>query len=111
MHHTINTIPAEVRDAILAANDLDTDRFVACFGAAGEVDDHGTLYRGRREIRRWSDRRFIGAGVILSDFGVVTEPDGRIAVHAQLGGHGITGPTTLTFTLSGPHISLLRITG
>ncbi|HEY2479421.1 MAG TPA: nuclear transport factor 2 family protein [Solirubrobacterales bacterium] len=53
-------LPAPVEAALAATNANDVDAFLDCFTRDGVVDDWGREFRGRDEIRAWSDREFNG---------------------------------------------------
>jgi len=108
--HTTNQLPAVIRDAIDAANGHDTDAFLACFAEDGAVDDWGSLYRGHDEIRTWSNREFIGVGVILADVVGARESESRIAIRTRVGGNGYNGSGTFTFTVKDDLVTLMHIT-
>jgi len=102
-------VPAVVGEAIAAANAHDTAAFLGCFAADGAVDDWGRVFTGHPRIRGWSDAEFVGKNVSLSDFRFARDGD-RVAVYAQVGGDGYTGPSTFTFTVREAKIQLMRIT-
>jgi len=102
-------LPEPVAAALDAANAADTDRFLAAFTPAGVVNDWGRVFTGPAEIRRWSDREFIGVSVHLDVTASITTGP-TTAVQAQVGGFGFTGPSQFTFTVDGDRISLMRIT-
>jgi len=47
--------PKIIADVIAAVNKGETDAFLDLFAADGAVDDWGSIYRGRAEIKNWSD--------------------------------------------------------
>jgi hypothetical protein len=84
--------PEPVARLLQAANDHDTDAFLACFTEDGVVDDWGREFAGADAIRGWSDKEFIGVGVTLDVVAVTTEGD-VTTVEAQVGGGGFNGPS------------------
>ena len=108
--HTETQLLPIVRKALDAANGHDTNAFLACFAADGVVNDWGSIYRGHDEIRTWSNREFIGVGVILADIVAAKESETVVAVRTQVGGAGYNGPGTFTFTVAGDLITLMHIT-
>ena len=103
-------IPKPVADALAAANAHDTDAFLAVFAPEGVVDDWGREFRGPESIRRWSDAEFIGVSVTLAVTGV-TDSDGEIVVHAQVGGNGFNGPSDFSFAHDGRMLTRMTIRG
>jgi hypothetical protein len=91
-------LPHPVARLLDAANNHDTDAFLASFTADGIVDDWGREFAGATSIRGWSDREFIGVGVILTVTGVGTTGD-VTTVSADVGGNGYNGPSHFTFTV------------
>ncbi len=53
--------PAIVALIVAAINTGDTAAFLDLFHETGMVDDCGSLYHGRQQIKAWSDRELIGA--------------------------------------------------
>jgi hypothetical protein len=101
-------IPAPVAAALAAANANDTEAFLDCFAADGVVDDWGREFRGREEIRGWSDREFIGARVSLEVTEVVQRDDDNV-ITAQVGGDGFNGPSHFTFRSAGDKLARMTI--
>jgi hypothetical protein len=101
-------VPASVQAALDAANDNDTEAFLACFPPDGVVDDWGREFRGHDRIREWSDREFIGVKVSLRVTHVDIEAD-DVVVTAQVGGNGFNGPSHFTFHVAGDHVSRMTI--
>jgi hypothetical protein len=101
-------LPPPVAAALAAANANDTEAFLDCFTADGVVDDWGREFRGREEIRGWSDREFIGVRVSL-DVTEVIERDGDIEIAAQVGGDGFNGPSHFAFRAAGDKVARMTI--
>jgi hypothetical protein len=89
-------LPEPVARLLQAANDHDTDAFLAGFTDDGVVDDWGREFAGADAIRGWSDKEFIGVDVTLEVVAVTTEGDAT-TVEAQVGGSGFNGPSHFTF--------------
>jgi hypothetical protein len=107
-HSPVASIPQPVAAALEAANDHDTDAFLACFTEDGVVDDWGREFRGAAGIRQWSDAEFIGVAVTLS-VTEVEQRDHETVVTADVGGHGFNGPSHFSFTLAGGLVSRMTI--
>ncbi|HEX8856633.1 MAG TPA: nuclear transport factor 2 family protein [Thermoleophilaceae bacterium] len=101
-------LPAPVDAAIRAANDHDTDAFLACFSPDGVVDDWGREFPGPDRIREWSDSEFIGVDVTLSVTDVNQSGDETV-VNAEVGGRGFNGPSHFSFRLDGDRVSRMTI--
>ncbi|WNI17546.1 nuclear transport factor 2 family protein [Actinacidiphila sp. ITFR-21] len=104
------TLPVPVAAALEAADAGNTEDFVHAFADDGAVDDWGRVFRGHEAIRAWSDEEFIGKQVTLLVTAVRTTGP-TTTVSAQVGGNGFNGPSDFAFTLSGDHLTLMRITG
>jgi ketosteroid isomerase-like protein len=103
-----DAIPEPVAAALAAANANDTGAFLDCFTEDGVVDDWGREFRGREEIRGWSDREFIGARVSL-EATAVEERDGATVITAQVGGDGFNGPSHFSFRVEGEKLARMTI--
>jgi uncharacterized protein (TIGR02246 family) len=103
-----DSIPQAVAAALAAANANDSEGFLDCFTEDGVVDDWGREFRGREEIRGWSDGEFIGARVSL---GVteVEERGGETVITAQVGGDGFNGPSHFSFRVDGDKVARMTI--
>ena len=55
------TIPEPVASFIEAVNRHDEAAFLDAFTSNGTVDDWGRVFTGRDEIKRWSEKEFIGS--------------------------------------------------
>ncbi|MDQ3895050.1 MAG: nuclear transport factor 2 family protein [Actinomycetota bacterium] len=89
-------VPEPVARLLAAANDHDTDAFLASFTEDGVVDDWGREFVGPVAIREWSDQEFIGVEVSLKVTGVATTGD-ETTITADVGGKGYTGPSHFAF--------------
>ena len=99
MNATFPAPPGPVARLLNAANNHDTDAFLASFAHDGVVDDWGREFVGTASIRGWSDREFIGIDVILAVSETTVSSDGKITISADVGGDGYNGPSHFTFTL------------
>jgi hypothetical protein len=97
-------------DKILAAvNSGDTDMFLDLFAEDGEVDDWGLIYRGRAEIKTWSDRELIGAKARLT-LRAAEVHRGEASMIVDIGDAGFRGCNRFAFTLENDRIRRLKIT-
>lgn len=101
-------LPSPVARLLAAANDHDTDAFIASFTDDGVVDDWGREFAGADAIRGWSEREFIGVDVILTVTGVAAG-DGQATVSAEVGGKGYNGASHFMFTIRGDLVSRMSI--
>ncbi|WP_084104146.1 nuclear transport factor 2 family protein [Demequina sp. NBRC 110056] len=58
-------IPEPIASFIAAVNGHDETAFLEAFVQGGYVDDWGRIFRGRDEIKAWSDKEFLGANGTL----------------------------------------------
>jgi hypothetical protein len=101
-------LPEPVARLLDAANDHDTEAFLASFTEDGVVDDWGREFAGAAAIRGWSDREFIGVEVILTVTGIATADD-ETTISADVGGRGYNGPSHFTFTVRDGLVSRMTI--
>jgi hypothetical protein len=101
-------VPEPVARLLAAANDHDTDAFLASFTEDGVVDDWGREFVGPVAIRRWSDQEFIGVEVSVKVTGVVTTSD-ETTITADVGGNGYTGPSHFSFALRNGLVARMTI--
>lgn len=93
-----------------AVNGGNTQAFLDLFATNGEVNDWGSVYRGRREIEAWSDRELIGVNARF--FLRSSEESGDDAsMQVDVGGDGFTGPSRFLLHLENGLIREMRITG
>ncbi|HEY4369623.1 MAG TPA: nuclear transport factor 2 family protein [Steroidobacteraceae bacterium] len=101
--------PAVINAFVNAVNAGDTEAFLALFAADGAVDDWGSRYVGREQIRTWSDRELIGANATLKIRS--SQQHGNAAsVLVEVGGDGFKGPSRFAFTLNGELVREMKIT-
>ncbi|WP_335977527.1 MULTISPECIES: nuclear transport factor 2 family protein [Streptomycetaceae] len=103
-------LPIPVAAALEAADAGNTEDFLAAFAPDGAVDDWGRVFRGHDAIREWSDAEFIGKQVSLRVTGT-HQDETTTTVSTRVGGNGFNGPSDFTFTVTGDHIDLMRISG
>ena len=102
------SLPEPVARALQAANDNDTDAFLAPFTADGVVDDWGREFVGTRAIRAWSHREFIGQHVTL-DIQHIAHDGDTVAVAADVGGDGFNGTSHISLTIRGDRVSRMTL--
>jgi hypothetical protein len=103
-----DTPPEPVARLLQAANDHDTDGFLASYTEDGVVDDWGREFTGADAIRGWSDAEFIGVEVTLAVTDIATEGD-ETTVTAQVGGGGFNGPSTFSFAVRDDRVARMTI--
>jgi hypothetical protein len=103
-----NVAPAVICAFVDAVNSGDTAAFLALFEAGGAVDDWGSRYVGRDEIRAWSDRELIGAQATLA-IRSTREQGNLVSVLAEVGGNGFNGPSRFSFAMNGALAREMRI--
>jgi hypothetical protein len=101
-------LPEPVARLLQAANDHDTDAFLAGFTDDGVVDDWGREFAGADAIRRWSDKEFIGVDVTLAVVAVTTDGD-TTTVKAQVGSSGFNGASHFIFAVRDEHVARMTI--
>jgi hypothetical protein len=100
--------PDPVARLLRAANDHDTEVFLASFTEDGVVDDWGREFAGAAAIRAWSDQEFIGVGVVLELTDTATAQH-ETTISAEVGGDGYNGPSHFTFTVRDGLVSRMTI--
>jgi hypothetical protein len=101
-------LPDPVARLLTAANQQDTDAFLASLTDYGVVDDWGREFVGAASIREWSDREFIGVDVVLTVTDTTSSGD-QTTISAEVGGKGFNGPSHFTFTVQGGLVSRMTI--
>jgi hypothetical protein len=104
------TTPIIVSAVIAAVNAGDTTGFLDLFTETGTVDDWGSVYRGRQEIKSWSDRELIGVNARF-ELRSSEQHGSEASMLVNVGGDGFNGPSRFTFTISGGRIAEMRIVG
>jgi hypothetical protein len=100
--------PAIVALVLAAINTGDTAAFLDLFHEAGTVDDCGSLYRGRQQIKAWSDRALIGAKAHFRLRSSGHHGD-TVSMLVDVSGDGFGGPSQLRFTLRAGRILEMKI--
>jgi hypothetical protein len=103
------SMPSIITSAIAVINAGDTDAFLDLFAETGSVDDWGTIYRGRAEIKSWSDRELIGAQAHFT-LKSSTQHGNQASMLVEVGGKGFNGPSRFTFDLDGDKVRRMKIT-
>ena len=101
-------LPAPVEAALAAANANDTEAILDCFSEDGVVGDWGWEFRGRDEIRAWSDREFIGRKVSL-EVTAVERRNGRTVIGVKVGGEGFDWPSRFKFQIEGDKVTRMTV--
>ncbi len=102
-------MPAFITAFVNAVNAGDTEAFLALFEDNGTVDDWGSRYIGRAQIRNWSNRELIGVDATLAI--TASEQHGNLFnVLVLVGGGGVNGPSRFSFTMNGALVREMRIT-
>jgi hypothetical protein len=100
--------PEPVARLLQAANDNDTDAFLAGFTDDGVVDDWGREFAGAAAIRSWNDAEFIGKRVSL-DVRAIDPQGAATVVTAEVGGDGFNGPSHFSFEVKGDRVTRMTI--
>ena len=100
--------PAIVALVVAAVNTGDTAAFLDLFHEAGTVDDCGSLYRGRQQIKAWSDRELIGAQAHIRVRSSAHHGD-TVSMLVDASGGGFYGPSELRLTLRAGRILEMKI--
>ena len=100
--------PPIVPAFIDAVNGGDTDALLDLFEESGVVDDWGSVYRGWKEIRGWSDRELIGVKARFALRSSEQHGD-EASMLVDVGGDGFNGPSRFTFTMQNGRIAKMRI--
>lgn len=102
------SIPQPVASFIERVNEHDEQGFLDAFTPDGVVDDWGREFQGRDEIKRWSDREFIGAKGVLTVQEARPTGDGVTVVGDWRSNHA-NGLSSFTFTVQGDLITRMVI--
>lgn len=100
--------PHPVAQALQTANAHDVEGFVGCFSAQGAIDAWGMLFQGASGVTGWMEHWVVAHCVQFNDVLAVPDGDG-VAVRTQVRSSGFNGAVTLTFSLRGGAIDLLRL--
>lgn len=103
-------LPSPLARLVETVNGGDTAGFLDLLAPDCVVDDWGSVYRGRSEIKAWSDRELIGAKGIMTIRSIgQSGPDTEII--ADWKSNFFTGPGRFTFRLQNDKVALWRIRG
>jgi len=102
------TIPEPVSSFIDAVNRHDEAAFLGAFTPDGAVDDWGRVFTGRDEIKRWSDKEFIGARGTLA-VEEVDVADSTITVVGDWRSNYANGRSTFIFDIAGDKLAKMTI--
>lgn len=103
------SVPAIVALVVAAINTGDTVALLDLFHEAGTVSECGALYRGRQQIKAWSDRELIGAQTHIRVCSSTDHGD-TVSMLVEVDGDGVHGPSELRLTLRAGRILEMKIT-
>lgn len=92
-----------------AVNRGDTRAFLDLFTDDGGVDDWGSIYLGRAEVKAWSDRKLIGPGTKL-ELILAEECGDNVTLIVEAGHAGFNNFSRFTLVMEGKLIDEFRIT-
>lgn len=102
------SIPQPVASFIDVVNRHDESGFLNAFTETGQVDDWGRTFTGREEIKRWSDKEFIGSlGTLTPE--EVFEEGGEIVVIGDWRSNHANGRSRFAFNIEGDEIQKMTI--
>ncbi|CAM3107838.1 nuclear transport factor 2 family protein [Stackebrandtia soli] len=104
----MDTIPEPVASFIDAVNRQDENAFLDAFTPDGFVDDWERIFTGRAEIKRWSDKEFIGAKGTLTPERVTENSDGVVVVGDWRSNHA-NGRSRFAFRVADDKIASMTI--
>ena len=58
-------LPAVIEKFIEATNDHNGENFISCFAGDAYVNDAARSFRGKEQIKKWSDKEMIGDKVTI----------------------------------------------
>ncbi|GAA1406545.1 hypothetical protein AUR04nite_05800 [Glutamicibacter uratoxydans] len=102
------SLPEPVASFWEAVNAHDEQGFLDAFTAEGAVDDWGRTFTGRKEIKAWSDREFIGARGTL-EIHSASDENGQIIVVGDWKSNYANGLSKFTFETSGGKLDKMTI--
>lgn len=105
---TEQTIPEPVASFIDAVNRHDEAVVLDAFTSNGAVDDWGRVFTGRDEIKRWSDKEFIGARGTLAVEEVDVDGD-TITVVGDWRSDYANGRSKFVFDVAGDQLARMTI--
>lgn len=101
-------IPPPLDTLVSVVNGGNTEEFLALLTEDSVVDDWGTRYVGKSEIRTWSDRELIGAKGVMTVQGVETHGS-EIHLLSHWKSNFYTGPGRFIFSIRDGRISEWKI--
>ncbi|MFJ3957184.1 nuclear transport factor 2 family protein [Arthrobacter sp. NPDC090010] len=101
-------LPAPVDAFVEAVNRHDEEAFLDFFPTDGFVDDWGRVFTGRKAIKSWSDKEFIGARGVMTVQNV-TQDAGSVTVVADWRSEYANGLSSFTFAVSGGKLASMTI--
>jgi len=105
---TDTTIPEPVASFVDAVNRHDEDTVLDAFTETGFVDDWGRTFTGRSEIKRWSDKEFIGARGTMTTQRVTVDGD-TVTVIADWHSSYANGLSSFRFVVAGDKLASMTI--
>ena len=93
--------------AIDAINADSLERFLQVFGPSPSVNDSGREFRGLAKIKEWASSETFGVDGHF--YGEEVGGDGPVVVRGRFESKGHTGPSIMTFKLSGEKVVRLEI--
>ncbi|GAA3966141.1 nuclear transport factor 2 family protein [Gordonia caeni] len=100
--------PPPVASFIDAVNRHDEEAFLDAFPTHGFVDDWGRVFTGRRDIKAWSDKEFIGARGTMTVSETSTAGD-EVTVVADWRSSHANGLSRFVFRIEGDKIASMTI--
>ena len=105
---TTHSTPEPVASFLAAVNRHDEAGFLDAFTTDGVVDDWGRIFRGRGQIKAWSDKEFIGATGTLTPE-EVSVSGGEVTVVGDWASTHANGRSKFVFTVDGDSITRMTI--
>ncbi|WP_394940364.1 nuclear transport factor 2 family protein [Psychromicrobium sp. YIM B11713] len=100
--------PEPVASFIEAVNRHDEEAFLSAFSEHGVVDDWGREFSGREQIKRWSDKEFIGSRGTLNVQEVNSTAEGITVIGDWRSNHA-NGLSKFSFEVDGELITKMTI--
>ena len=102
-------IPSPVKEFVEAVNAGDEAKFLSFFDeGTGVINDWGRIFTGHAEIKKWSDKEFIGAKGTITPQRVETKDD-EISLWAGWKSNYYSGDSKFVFVVDGDSIKEMRI--
>jgi hypothetical protein len=103
-------LPRPIDELVRTVNGGDTAGFLALLSDDCVVDDWGSIYSGRHEIRVWSDRELIGAKGLMT-VRHIEQSGPQICLLADWKSSFYTGPGRFLLHVASGKITSWRIQG